>query len=112
MDERTQTWLGIAIILSAVWVTVVMLIDVKIKNDILKTALKVDGDLQLIRGYTGVAHADEGMGSGKMGTPDIPDVPGNLRNGHISGIHARLETPSFDSKDAAWAPFATGVVDG
>jgi hypothetical protein len=106
MNEKTLKWLAFMIILGAVVVSGVLLIDLKLKNDLVHLAMNAERDLQMAEAYarTGVPNEQESTGPREGGNPDIRGMPGNLPGSPVSGDDAIVEAPGPISQNGAAPP--------
>lgn len=116
MDDQVKAWLAIAIIVSAVWVTIVMLIDVKIKNDIVKAAMRTDDNLNLIRAFSETMRGQGATGpngTGQGGNSGLPGMHATVSGDDLSNLHAGLEKEGANSQVPSWnwRTFASGIAD-
>jgi hypothetical protein len=107
MDDANKL-LGYLVILAAIVALAVLVIDFKIKNDLIQTAIKIDGDLRKIQVFTGTAVPNEA--ASKNGSDSVSSWAGHLRGGDLvdqspvvatTGRFAAPEPEGIDATEAA-----------
>ncbi len=89
MDDKNKL-LGYLVILAAIVALLVLVIDFKIKNDLIHTAIKIDDDLHKIQVFTGTAVPREA--TAKNGDNSVSSWTGHLRSGDLVDQPAVVET--------------------
>jgi hypothetical protein len=104
MNEKTIKTLAILVLVGAVFASIITIIDLKLKQELVEMALEARRNLELIKAYAGVMpHAQS--------TEEKPDGTDNLRDSAIPlppdivDIHdARVEKGGPISENGAQAP--------
>jgi hypothetical protein len=89
MDDKNKL-LGYLVILAAFVALAVLVIDFKIKNDLIQTAIKIDGDLRKIQVFTGTAVPNEA--TAENGSRSVSNWDGHIRRGDLVDQPAVVET--------------------
>jgi hypothetical protein len=95
-----RDFLALLQVLCAITVVVVMMIDLKIKNDIIRSANQAHADLEKLKILMGISNAS--IQQDETGLPERTDLPASS-NGHIpdlvSSAYVDTDTPGIQTED-------------
>jgi hypothetical protein len=97
MDEKAIKLFGSLVAVGIVVCAIIVAIDLKIKNDLVRLAMKTDTDLQKIQAFAGtmvpkgVQHEQAANGSGEVGTWPLRGMPHDLHDSPVFRSDARME---------------------
>jgi hypothetical protein len=109
MDDGNKL-LGYLVIVAAFVALAVLVIDFKIKNDLIKTAIKIDGDLRNIQVYTGTA-VPRRETAPENGSHPVSNWDGHIRSGDLVDQPAVVETRGRFAEPETASTEETGPIE-
>lgn len=118
MDEKALKMLAYMTAIGIAVAAIITAIDLKIKDDLVKLALKTDNDLKLMQAFAGTMVPMEARneqapnGTSEMGAWPVRSVPDNLHAMPVFRTDARMEARDSNSQSSHSETESEPIVSG